>query len=143
MVAFANVWIWLGFSIFLIIALGLDSYFINRKNGQSSASPVSMQKAIRWTLIWVASAFIFNILLWLYVYRNINLAAANEVGLAFFTGYLIEKSLSVDNLFAFYMVFKQFRIPPIYQPRIFSYGIWSAVIMRLGLIWFGIALITQ
>lgn len=138
--AVANVWIWIGFSIFLIIALGLDSYFINRKNGQSH---VSMRTAVRWTLIWVASAFIFNLLLWLYVYRSINLTTANEVGLAFFTGYLIEKSLSVDNLFAFYMIFKQFKIPTVYQPRIFSYGIWSAVILRLGLIWFGIALITR
>ena len=100
-----------------------------------------MRIAACWTVFWIACALIFNALLWCYLYLAQGGLAANKIGLDFFTGYLIEKSLSIDNLFAFYMVFEHFRIPAIYQRRVFTYGIWGAVIMRLVIILMGTWLI--
>lgn len=135
-----NGWVWFGFSVFLVIALSLDTFFLEKKNLRPSAS---MRLALYWTLLWISCALVFNGLLWCYLYIDQNRFVADQKALDFFTGYIIEKSLSIDNLFAFYMIFHQFRIPPAYQPRIFSYGIWSAIIMRLGLIFVGSWLIKE
>lgn len=102
-----------------------------------------MRSAIRWTIFWVTSALIFNALLWCYYRYTADIFLANKKGLEFLTGYLIEKSLSVDNLFVFYLVFHQFHIPPHYQRRVFNYGIWGAIIMRLGIIMLGVWLVTH
>lgn len=130
----ANTWIWLGFSIFLIIALSIDTFALTHNPHESHKT---FKHALFWTLIWISSALIFNVLLWFYLYEVSTPAIAHKKALDFFTGYLIEKSLSIDNLFAFYVIFHQFRIPAPYQPRIFAYGIWSAIIMRLILILIG------
>ncbi len=131
---------WVGFSIFLILALTIDTFILGRKHTHSATT---MKSALCWTFIWVACAFIFNGLLWLELYFTATTAIANQKSLEFFAGYLIEKSLSVDNLFVFYMVFQQFRIPPQYQPRVFAIGIWSAIILRLLLILVGVWLVTR
>lgn len=102
-----------------------------------------MRSAIRWTLFWITSALIFNALLWCYYRYTADLTLANKKGLEFFTGYLIEKSLSVDNLFVFYLVFQQLNIPPHYQRRVFNYGIWGAIMMRLGIIMVGVWLVMR
>jgi len=125
-------WIWLGFAVFLVIALTTDTYLVNYKPARSHQS---MRAAICWTLFWISTALIFNTILWFYL--------GSTKALEFFTGYVIEKSLSVDNLFVFYMIFHQFRIPLAYQQRIFTYGIWGAVIMRLGLILLGSWLVSE
>ncbi len=131
--------VWLGFSLFLLLALSMDAFLL-KKNGRTHTS---VRTAIKWSLVWVAAALTFNALLWLYLYHYFDLALANRKALDFFTGYLIEKSLSIDNLFAFYILFQQFQIPPAYQQRIFSYGIWGAIIFRLILILLGSWLITE
>lgn len=123
----ANVWIWLGFTFFVIAALSIDTFFLKDRLHPNR----SLKIALYWTLVWIASALIFNALLWFYLYEKSGLAVANQKSVYFFTGYLLEKSLSVDNLFAFYMIFTQLHIPVKYQHRVFSYGIWSAIIMRL------------
>lgn len=135
----ANIWIWSGFIIFVILALGLDTFYLDRKRD----SKVRIRVALRWTLIWIICALIFNFLLWLYLYNSFTPKIAKEVALNFLTGYLIEKSLSVDNLFAFYLIFEQLRIPPENQRHVFSYGIWSAIVMRLVLILLGSWLVTK
>ena len=135
----ATGWIWLGFSLFLIIALSIDLYFLDKKKTIS----VSFYVALYWSLWWIACAIIFNGLLWWYLYWHAGSHLANQKALAFFTGYLIEKSLSVDNLFVFYMIFHQFNIPLALQQRVFSYGIWSAIAMRLILILLGTWLINR
>lgn len=135
-----NLWIWIGFSIFVVFALSIDTFLLSKGHSRPHES---MRAALNWTIVWVCCAFLFNGLLWLYLYETTTLAIANEKGLAFFTGYLIEKSLSFDNLFAFYMVFHQFRIPVQYQQRVFSYGIWSAIILRLILILIGSKLVAE
>ena len=137
----ANMGIWVGFCVFLVIALTIDS-LVSRKN--YARAHQSMRAAFVWTGIWVSTALFFNVLLWFYLYFSTSdIAFANKKALDFFTGYLIEKSLSVDNLFAFYMVFEQFRIPLKYQQRIFSYGIWGAIIMRLLIILVGSWLVSH
>lgn len=129
----SNVWIWIGFSIFLVIALCIDTFALKKH-----ARPhESMRASIYWTLVWITCALIFNGLLWIYLYYSASVPIANQKALEFLAGYVIEKSLSVDNLFTFYMIFHQFRIPIAYQQRIFSIGIWSAIILRLLLILFG------
>lgn len=136
----ASIWIWLSFSVFIIIALGSDTFLLSKKHIHIHDS---MQVALIWSLVWISSAFIFNFLLWLYLYHAYNPLIANKVALDFLTGYLIEKSLSIDNLFAFYLIFDQFRIPSAYQHRVFSYGIWSAIVFRLILILLGSWLISH
>src|SRR3990167_2986005 len=136
----ANFWIWAGFSIFVIIALGIDTWLAEKKQiGPQS----SVRASLYWTLFWVVLALIFNLLLWGYLYVTNGPVFAHQSALDFLTGYLIEKSLSVDNLFVFYMIFHQFRIPVALQRRVFSYGIWSAVVFRLLFILLGTYLIAQ
>lgn len=131
---------WVGFSLFLIIALSIDTIVVNKKQ---IGPDKSIRAALLWTLLWVTCALFFNALLWVSIHYSANAAAANEIALNFFTGYLIEKSLSIDNLFAFYLIFHQFHIPLAYQHRVFSYGIWSAIVFRLLLILVGSWLIQQ
>lgn len=135
---FSSAWMWIGFAMFLAVALSIDTFVLGKKSG----SP-SWRKALFWTLCWVSCALTFNFLLWLYLYLNVGSATANLFALQFFTAYVIEKSLSVDNLFVFYMVFEHFKIAAKYQHRVLSYGIWGAVIMRLGVILVGIWLISK
>lgn len=136
----ANGWIWLGFTIFIIIALSMDTFLLSKKHAHMHDS---MRVALSWSLLWILCALVFNVLLWAYLYYTTNSYIADEVALDFLTGYLIEKTLSVDNLFAFYLIFDQFRIPAAYQHRIFSYGIWSAIVFRLLLILVGTWLVAH
>src|SRR5437899_41499 len=103
----ASLWIWAGFSVFLVFALSIDTFFLSKSLRPSQ----SMRAALIWTVIWIVCALLFNALLWFYLYLSTNVSIANEKALDFLTGYLIEKTLSFDNLFAFYMIFHQFRIP--------------------------------
>lgn len=135
-----NIWIWLGFSIFLVIALGVDTFLLEERHVRSQQS---MRAILIWTLGWVTLAFLFNGLLWIYLYYTADLAVANQKSLEFLTGYVIEKSLSVDNLFVFYIVFHHFRIPVHSQQRVLSYGIWGAIIMRLLVILLGVWIVKQ
>lgn len=136
----ANIWMWVGFSVFLVFALSVDTFILGNKTARPHES---MRAALFWTLIWVASALIFNVLLWVYLYFQIDPHYANGKALDFLTGYLIEKSLSIDNLFVFFMIFNHFKLSAPQQRRVLAIGIWSAVIMRLGLILLGTWLVTQ
>lgn len=131
---------WIAFTLFLIAALAADTYFSGRQRSRSSSS---IRRALWWTCFWVASALTFNFLLWVYLYETTTPVLAHTKALEFFTGYVIEKSLSVDNLFVFFMVFQQFHVPQPYQQRVFSYGIWGAIFMRLGVICVGTWLVVQ
>jgi tellurite resistance protein TerC len=136
----ATGWIWFGFSVFLVIALCADTWLVNHSKRRSHQS---MRAAISWTVFWVSCALVFNLLLWIYLNYQSGPHIANAKALEFLTGYVIEESLSIDNLFVFIMVFKQFHIPAAYQQRVFSYGIWGAVIMRLSVILIGIAMVQK
>lgn len=135
-----SIWMWVGFSLFVCLALSSDTFLLNKHYFSPHRS---IRVALLWSLVWVVFALLFNIIIWIYFYTNTTIAMANEKALDFFTGYLIEKSLSIDNLFAFYVIFSQFKIPSAFQARVFSYGIWSAVVLRFVLILFGAWLVAE
>lgn len=128
-------WFYLGFTGLVLLLLALDLGVFHRQ-----AHRVSFKEALTWSVVWVALALLFNYLFYQYALwkfpqdpRLVGSDAtvlAKQVGLEFFTGYLVEKSLSVDNLFVFVAVFAFFGIPEQYQHRILFYGIIGALIFR-------------
>lgn len=135
-----SVWMWIGFSIFFAFALSVDTLLIGKYRARQRET---WRAALFWTLFWIACALIFNVALWIYLLTITDAAAAHQFAIDFFTAWLVEKSLSLDNLFVFYLIFRHFKIPVHYQHRVLSYGIWGAVIMRLVIILAGIWLITK
>lgn len=135
-----SVWTWIGFTLFLIIALSIDTLVIGRYRARQAET---WRTALFWTLFWICTALIFNYLLWCYLYTITDANSANQYALNFLTAWLVEKSLSLDNLFVIYLIFQYFDIPANLQHRVLSYGLWGAVIMRLVMILGGIWLIAK
>ena len=125
-----TIWFWLGFNAFVLAMLALDLGVFHRH-----AHVVSLREAGAWSAVWVALALLFN--LGLYV------AWGSEPALQFLTGYLIEKSLSVDNIFVFVMLFSYFAVPARYQHRVLFWGILGALVMRGLFIWAGAFVLQQ
>lgn len=125
-----NINFWIGFSLFVVTMLLLDLFVFHRKN-----QAVKLKSALRWSAFWIGLALIFNGLVYYFL--------GKQKALEFFTGYLIEESLSIDNLFVFIMIFKAFNIAAEYQYRILFWGIIGAIIMRAIFIFAGIALIEK
>ncbi len=119
---------WAAFNLFVVIMLALDLGVFHKKN-----EPVKLSGALKWTGVWIALAMIFNG----FVYYQLGNAKALE----FFTGYLIEKSLSVDNIFVMLMIFSYFQVPKQYQHKVLFWGIFGALIFRVIFIVAGIELI--
>lgn len=123
---FAEYWLfYLGFTAFVLIVLALDLGVFHR-----DAHKVSFREATVWSVIWVTLALVFNGLFYYYTTKNFGSAEGARLSLEFLTGYIVEKSLSVDNLFIFVMVFAYFAIPAKYQHRILFFGIIGALIFR-------------
>jgi tellurite resistance protein TerC len=122
--------LWAGFIIFVMAMLALDLGVFHRK-----AHVVRFREALSWSLVWVALALIFNAGVWWYF--------GSQKGIEFLTGYLIEKSLSVDNIFVFVVIFAALRIPAEYQHRVLFWGILSALVMRAIMIFAGAAMIAR
>lgn len=120
--------LWIGFNVFVLIMLALDLGVFHRKS-----QTISVKDALIWTGIWVSMAFLFNI----FVYYQFG----NEKAFEFFTGYLIEKSLSVDNIFVIILIFSYFQVPPAYQHKVLFWGILGALVMRICFILAGVELI--
>jgi tellurite resistance protein TerC len=125
-----TVWMWLGFNLFVLAMLALDLGVFHR-----NAHVVAFKESIAWTVVWVALALLFNGAIWYF--------AGAQKALEFFTGYVIEKSLSVDNVFVFAMLFSYFAVPPLYQHKVLFWGILGALAMRAVMIALGAALIAQ
>jgi tellurite resistance protein TerC len=121
---------WVLFNVFVLLMLALDLGVFNRK-----AHVVSFREAMTWTVVWIFLALVFNGLL--YYWRG------REQALEFFTGYLVEKALSVDNIFVFIMIFTYFQIPKEYQHKVLFWGILGALVMRAIFIFAGVALIEK
>lgn len=131
MQSLAPLWLWITFVVFVLVALFVD-FVALRKQG---AHEVSVPEAIRWSLIWVALSFVFNALFWWAIKDTTgSTAIANEKSLEFLTGYLIEKSLAVDNIFVFLMIFTYFAVPPAFQKRVLMIGIIGAIVLRTVMI---------
>ena len=135
-------WLWAFFIVSVLVALFVD-FVVLRKQG---AHEVTVPEAIKWSVIWVALSLAFNALFWWALKTHEDpavAAAANTRALEFLTGYLIEKSLAVDNVFVFLMIFTYFAVPPAFQKRVLMVGIVGAIVLRTVMILVGGWLIAQ
>jgi tellurite resistance protein TerC len=140
MSSIAPVWLWAVFVAFVLVALFVD-FVVLKKQG---AHAVGVKEALWWSLAWVGLSLVFNALFWWGVQSETgSTAVANEKALEFLTGYLIEKSLSVDNIFVFLMVFNYFSVPPSFQKRVLMIGIIGAIVLRAVMILVGGWLLAQ
>ena len=140
MQSIAPLWLWIVFVAFVLAALFVD-FVVLRKQG---AHEVGVKEAFNWSMIWVGLSFLFNGLLWWAVYETSgSRELAHEKSLEFLTGYLIEKSLAVDNIFVFLLIFTYFAVPPAYQKRVLMIGIIGAIVLRTVMILVGSWLLTQ
>jgi tellurite resistance protein TerC len=135
-----QIWLWIGFNVFVLGMLALDLGVFHRKS-----HAVSTKEALIWSLVWISLSLVFNAVIYLYWDRMMpNSSYSNsEAGLAFLTGYLIEKALSVDNIFVFILIFSFFSVPAAYQHRVLFWGILGALVMRGMMIFAGVALLKQ
>lgn len=132
-------WMWASFAAFVVIACAVD-LLVLQKNGDDR---VSIGQALRWSALWVALALIFNALLWWYLDGEAGREVANAKAAQFFTGYLIEKSLAVDNIFVFLMLFTYFAVPAALQKRVLILGVIGAIVLRAAMILVGAWLIKE
>ena len=125
--------LWTGFIAFVLIMLALDLFVF----GGRKVHKVSAKEAAIWSLVWFTLAIAFNAGLWWHLKGTWGADIANEKSLEFLTGYLIEKSLSIDNVFVFLLIFSAFQVPPEYQRRVLIYGVLGAIAMRIVMILLG------
>jgi tellurite resistance protein TerC len=140
MESIAPLWLWIVFVVFVVAALFVD-FVVLKKQG---AQEVSVKQAVNWSLVWVGLSFVFNALFWFAIKDTTGSSAiANEKSLEFLTGYLIEKSLAVDNIFVFLLIFTYFAVPAAYQKRVLMIGIVGAIVLRTVMILVGGWLISE
>jgi len=124
----SQVLMWIGFNVFILAMLGLDLRVFHRK-----AHVVGVRESLLWTAFWIALSLLIN--LGIFFWRG------SDTALEFLTAYLVEKSLSVDNLFVFLLIFSYFAVPALYQHKVLFWGILGAMVMRLAFILTGVTLI--
>lgn len=120
--------LWICFNLFVLVMLALDLGVFHRK-----AHEVTVREALTWTGIWITFAMLFNLFVYYYFDK--------EKAIEFFTGYIIEKSLSIDNIFVIIMIFSYFHVPKRFQHKVLFWGILGALLMRVIFIFAGIELI--
>jgi tellurite resistance protein TerC len=125
-----NLYLWGGFNLFILLMLALDLGVFHRK-----AHEVKFREALVWSFIWIVLALIFNIFIW----HQFGKTRAIE----YLTGYIIEKSLSIDNIFVFVLIFSSFNVPSAYQHKVLFWGVIGALIMRAVFIFAGVSLIER
>ena len=135
-----TIWMWIGFNAFVLAMLALDLGVFHRK-----AHDVSVREAFIWSGVWIALALTFNAIIFFFWDKMMPGSGYSngDAGLAFLTGYLIEKSLSVDNIFVIMLIFSYFAVPSTYQHRVLFWGILGALVMRGVMIGLGAALIHE
>jgi len=121
---------WIIFNAFVLMMLALDLGVFHRKSHD-----VTVKEALTWTFVWIFMSLIFNTIIYFW--------KGQQQALEFFTGYLVEKALSVDNIFVFIMIFSYFQIPTKYQHKVLFWGIIGALIMRIIFIFAGVALLEK
>jgi tellurite resistance protein TerC len=125
-----SIWFWIAFHLGVFLALAIDLISFKRRDRE-----LSMRAAVFRSLVWVVLSLAFNYLVWK--------SKGDDDGLDFLTGYVIEYSLSVDNIFVFVLIFTYFRVPPISQHRVLVWGILGALVMRGAMIWLGVTLVER
>jgi tellurite resistance protein TerC len=119
-------WMWGVFVAFVLVMLALDLFVF----GGRKAHKVGVKEAAAWSAVWISLALLFNAGLWWYLSGSVGPEIADQKALEFLTGYLIEKSLSVDNVFVFLLIFSSFHVAAEYQRRVLIYGVLGAIVMR-------------
>ena len=125
-----QLWLWVGFNAFVLAMLAVDLFVFHKE-----AHEVSLREAAGWSAVWIALAMAFG--------AGVYVRMGRDPGLEYFTGYVIEKALSVDNIFVFVLIFSYFRVPPRYQHRVLFWGILGALVMRGAMIAAGAYLIAH
>ncbi len=125
-----SLWLWAGFNLFVLAMLAVDLGVFHRQ-----AHAISLREAGIWSAVWIALALVFNLGVWKFL--------GPQPGVEFLTGYLIEKSLSIDNIFVIALLFTYFKVPDKYQHRVLFWGILGALAMRAGFILGGAALLER
>ena len=137
--SFATGPMWAGFIVFVLAMLALDLFVF----GGKTAHRVKVKEALAWVVAWICLSLAFAGLLWWYLNDTQGAVIAQRKTLEFLAGYLIEQSLSIDNMFVFVMIFGYFAVPPELQRRVLLYGVLGAIVMRAGMILAGVWLVTQ
>ena len=132
-------WMWGGFSLFVIAMLSIDMFAL----GSKCAHKVSAKEALIWSLIWFSLALLFGGALWSWLDHTSGRAIADAKAMEYLTGYLLEKTLAMDNIFVFVMLFSYFSVPIEYQKRVLVYGVLGAIVLRALMILLGAWLIAQ
>lgn len=131
--------LWAAFAALVVVALAIDLFVMDRRTQQT----VDLKTAAVWSVVWIALALAFAGGLWLYLDATAGREAANASTAEYLTGYLIEKSLSVDNIFVFLMLFTYFAVPPERQRKVLVLGVLGAVFLRIVMILIGAWLIAK
>ena len=132
-------WMWSGFGVFVLAMLSIDMFALGRKG----AHKVSAKEALVWSLIWFSLALVFAAVLWTWLDHSAGQVIANAKTTEYLTGYLLEKTLAMDNIFVFVMLFSYFAVPVAYQKRVLVYGVLGAIILRALMILLGAWLIAK
>ncbi len=125
-----EIWLWVGFNLFVLAMLALDLGVFHRQ-----AHEVKIKEALGWSALWIGLSLVFNLIVWRW--------RGSEVAMEFLSAYLLEKALSVDNIFVFIIIFSYFKVPAILQHKVLFWGIISALVMRAACIAAGITLLKQ
>lgn len=128
-----NLGLYLGFFLIVAVMLAIDFLGFRQKQGQE----VQLKTAAYWSIAWVSVASLFGAGLWLYLQQTVGVSIANQKVMEYFAGYLLEKSLAIDNVFVWLMIFAAFAIPPALQRQILLYGVLGAIVLRTIFIFIG------
>lgn len=128
-----NLWLYLAFFGIVSVMLIIDFLGFKQKQNQN----VPFKQAAYWSIAWVTVAILFGGGLWLYLQQTVGVNIANQKTMEYFAGYLLEKSLAIDNVFVWLMIFAAFTIPPALQRKILLYGVLGAIVLRTIFIFIG------
>ena len=132
-------WMWAGFGVFVVAMLAIDMFALGRKG----AHKVGVKEALVWSLVWFSLAMLFGGALWGWLDHTVGREVADARAMEYLTGYLLEKTLAMDNIFVFVMLFSYFAVPIEYQKRVLLYGVIGAIVLRALMILLGAWLIAQ
>lgn len=132
-------WMWTGFGVFVLAMLTVDMFLLGRHGAQK----VSVREALTWSLVWFVIAMLFGGALWGWLDYTVGREVADTKVMEYLTGYLLEKTLAMDNIFVFVMLFTYFAVPLEFQKRILVYGVLGAIVLRALMILLGAWLIAQ
>ena len=135
----ATWWMWTGFGVFVTLMLAVDLFLLGRQGSHK----VGAKEALIWSLIWFSMALLFGAGLWFYLDNSVGRNIADAKAMEYLTGYLLEKTLAMDNIFVFVMLFSYFAVPLQYQKRVLIFGVVGAIVLRAIMIALGAWLISQ